>query len=266
MFSNRRKRIEQNKIVYYQNQLSTVLSPKNGIIPELQEETLWESNGNNIYNTNTENVGIGIRNPLWQMDISGSLNVTNKIMINGVSIAPPIGSIMAYVSASTPDGWLVCDGSPISRTTYANLFIAIGTTFGAGNNTTTFNLPDYRGAFLRGTGRNGTNTTYAGPNIGASQNHATEVHNHTATSSVTDTGHSHTQYTINDDFNNSGGAPSGSIPSFPPSDSAGSRNWTNINNSTTGVTVATTVANSTRNTDANETRPFNYGVYWIIKY
>ena len=52
------------------------------------------------------------------------------------------------------DGHLICDGSEISRTDYAALFAKIGTTFGAGDGETTFNLPDYRGYFLRGLGGN----------------------------------------------------------------------------------------------------------------
>jgi len=292
MFANRRKRVEQNKIVYYQNKLAYELSPHQGIVPELLEETLWKSNGTNIYNTNIDNVGIGVENPLWKVDVSGSLNVTSKIMINSISIAPPVGSVMAYIVSSIPDGWLICNGSAVSRAIYAGLFHAIGVTFGLGDATTTFNLPDYRGAFLRGTGKNGGTGIYEGLAVDISQNHATQTHTHTAsstvtdpqhthtaTSTVTDPGHNHTQTSINDDFNGSGGATSGTIPSFPPSDSAGSRTWTNINsrgtgitvattaaNSSTGVTVATTVANSTGSINANETRPYNFGVFWIIKY
>ena len=97
--------------------------------------------------------------------------------------------------------------------------------------------------------------------LNSSQNHATQTHNHTASSVVTDPGHTHSQTTINDDFNNSGANP----PGFTQ-DSAGSRTWNNINSSTTGITVATTVENSTTNVNANETRPYNFGVYWIIKY
>jgi hypothetical protein len=98
----------------------------------------------------------------------------------------------------------------------------------------------------------------------------------------------HSQHTTNDDFNNSGGNnyPNQNNPSFAAWDSAGSKTWTNIdssttgitagtnidsttpsiNSATTGITVATTVANSTTSVNATETRPYNYGVYWIIKY
>lgn len=61
----------------------------------------------------------------------------------------PAGAVSAYASSATPAGWLQCDGTAISRAAYAKLFAAIGTTFGVGNGTTTFNLPDLRGEFIR---------------------------------------------------------------------------------------------------------------------
>jgi microcystin-dependent protein len=85
---------------------------------------------------------------------------------------PPSGSIIAYTIANSPVGWLLCDGSEIDRTKYARLFASIGTTFGEGDGQTTFKLPDYRGAFLRGTGANGL---YSGPSLNASQTHATQT-------------------------------------------------------------------------------------------
>lgn len=67
-------------------------------------------------------------------------------MEDGISIAQPlIGEIKAYAGSTAPDGWLICDGSAISRTTYAELFDVIGTTYGSGNGTTTFNIPDLAG-------------------------------------------------------------------------------------------------------------------------
>ncbi|HCK17881.1 MAG TPA: hypothetical protein DHW36_05150 [Thalassospira sp.] len=61
-----------------------------------------------------------------------------------------IGSVSAFAMPTPPTGWLVCDGSAISRTEYADLFAAIGTVWGAGDDVTTFNLPDLRGEFVRG--------------------------------------------------------------------------------------------------------------------
>lgn len=59
------------------------------------------------------------------------------------------GKIVFFAKNTAPDGYLKCNGAAVSRTTYATLFAAIGTTFGAGNGSTTFNLPDLRGEFLR---------------------------------------------------------------------------------------------------------------------
>lgn len=65
--------------------------------------------------------------------------------------AVPIGAIFTFPFQTPPTGYLVCDGSAVSRTTYSNLFLILGTTYGNGDGSTTFNLPDYRGKFLRGT-------------------------------------------------------------------------------------------------------------------
>ena len=64
----------------------------------------------------------------------------------------PAGMIMAFAgpAENIPAGWLLCDGTEVSRTTYSNLYDAIGVSWGTGDNTTTFNLPDLRGMFLRG--------------------------------------------------------------------------------------------------------------------
>lgn len=61
------------------------------------------------------------------------------------------GEVVAFagLEANAPSGWFVCDGRELDRTTYANLFAAIGTQFGDGNAVSTFNIPDFRGKFLR---------------------------------------------------------------------------------------------------------------------
>jgi microcystin-dependent protein len=63
-----------------------------------------------------------------------------------------IGTIKLWSTASAPTKWLKCDGSAVSRTTYAALFSVIGTTWGVGDNSTTFNLPDFVGASPAGVG------------------------------------------------------------------------------------------------------------------
>lgn len=64
---------------------------------------------------------------------------------SSVTGALPAGTIVAWGSTTAPANWLICDGAAVSRTTYASLFAVIGTQFGAGNGTTTFNVPDLRG-------------------------------------------------------------------------------------------------------------------------
>jgi len=64
--------------------------------------------------------------------------------------ATPAGAIAAFAFGNPPLGWLECDGSAISRTAYADLFGAVGETFGVGDGAATFNIPDLRGQFLRG--------------------------------------------------------------------------------------------------------------------
>lgn len=67
----------------------------------------------------------------------------------------PIGSILPYGGATAPSGWFICDGTAVSRTTYAELFAVIGTSFGAGDGSTTFNLPDMRESVPKGAGLTG---------------------------------------------------------------------------------------------------------------
>ena len=73
--------------------------------------------------------------------------VENPSYINGVawkalSSSIPVGTILAWSTTTAPNGYLICDGSAISRTTYAELFSVIGTTYGPGDGKTTFNLPN----------------------------------------------------------------------------------------------------------------------------
>jgi microcystin-dependent protein len=67
-----------------------------------------------------------------------------------VDLVMPPGSLMAYAASTAPSGWLSCNGAAVLRATYADLFSAISTTWGTGDGSTTFNVPDLRGQFLRG--------------------------------------------------------------------------------------------------------------------
>jgi microcystin-dependent protein len=76
---------------------------------------------------------------------------TNTQLLEAIrALGTPVGAVEAYAGAAAPTGWLLCNGQAVSRTTFASLFAIVGTTFGAGNGSSTFNVPDLRGEFIRG--------------------------------------------------------------------------------------------------------------------
>lgn len=85
---------------------------------------------------------------------SNSLLGSGDITI--ASGANPVGTIIIWTTATAPVGYLICDGSAVSRTTYSDLFSVIGTTYGVGNGSSTFNLPNFTNRFIEG----GTVGTY----------------------------------------------------------------------------------------------------------
>ena len=90
----------------------------------------------------------------------------------------PAGAVMPFAMNSAPSGWLSADGAAVSRSTYATLFAAISTTHGVGDGSTTFNLPDLRGIFVRGSGdQTISGTTYSGT-FAAKQQDAFKSHTH----------------------------------------------------------------------------------------
>ena len=102
---------------------------------------------------------------------------------SGTGTAVAVGTIFPFAASDPPVGAVECDGAAVSRSVYAELFDVIGTTWGAGDGSTTFNLPDLRGAFVRGTGSHGTETMadgnpFAGPAVGAFEDDQMEDHRH----------------------------------------------------------------------------------------
>lgn len=96
--------------------------------------------------------------------------------------APDTGFVMPFAGSTAPKGWLICDGSAVSRTTYSNLYSVIGTTYGSGDGSTTFNLPDLREATPKGTGLSGKSSTHISSNglsLGAFTNDRMKQHQHT---------------------------------------------------------------------------------------
>ena len=148
-----------------------------------------------------------------------------------------------WPTASAPTGYLLCDGTAVSRSTYSTLFTLFGTTFGTGDGSTTFNLPNY------------TNRMPYGTTIGSTGGSADAVvvtHTHTATSTVTDPGHHHLG-SVYYYYNGSGGG-------------YGYVSGTSQSTATTDSTTGITVANSTEGVSGtNANLPPYLGINFIIK-
>jgi microcystin-dependent protein len=157
------------------------------------------------------------------------------------TLVPPAGMIVAYGGTSAPTGWLLCDGTAVSRSTYSDLYAAIGVAYGYGDNSSTFNVPDLRGRFIRGVdssqgrdpdaaSRTAINTGgNTGDAVGSLQGDAYTAHTHTGAINTT--------------------VPAGS------NISSGSNYSQTLNSTTTGSSGGST-----------ETRPKNVGCWFIIKY
>lgn len=112
--------------------------------------------------------------------LTGSANppfqVVDHEVDTGTHSGPSAGTITPYAGATTPAGWLLADGRAVSRSTYPYLFAVIGTTYGAGDGSTTFNLPDLRQRMALGRAASGTGSTLGG--TGGSIDHAPSLASH----------------------------------------------------------------------------------------
>lgn len=189
-----------------------------------------------ITNANVLSGGNSFTQPWWMFMLT-LFNRTGGSQ-GGAVIVP--GSIMDWAGTIVPEGYLACDGSAISRINYPQLFSVLGTTWGPGDGSTTFNLPDFRGRVLIGAngsypvgGTGGSPTvTLSVANLPA-HNHAVTDPGHTHT--ITDPGHSHT------------------VPASSSAGSAGALTGTALAGSTgtatTGITVnSATTGITTQNT------------------
>ena len=162
-----------------------------------------------------------------------------------INAAIPSGLIMPFGNTTAPTGFVACDGSAISRTTFADLFTAIGTVWGVGDGGTTFNVPDLRGGFVRGTGSHGSENMadgnpFAGPAVGAFEEDRMQGHRHSSTNNFVESVAS-------------GGA------ALDPFEAGTTIKFT----ATTQDPVTDTVNDTPRTGD--ETRPFAAGVLYCIK-
>lgn len=112
----------------------------------LPETATWDDG---VYQIETTDPVLGGPNGTSNAPLKNLANRTLYLK-QQLGIVTPPGMVAHFARNTTPAGWLKANGATISRTTYVGLFAAIGTTFGAGDGLTTFNLPDLRGEFLRG--------------------------------------------------------------------------------------------------------------------
>jgi microcystin-dependent protein len=172
------------------------------------------------------------------------------------NLVPP-GAVMAFAGTTAPPGWLLCDGSTVSRVTYAALFAVIGVSHGHGDLVNTFHLPDYQGRFLRGADRGRGRDPEAasrgpmgpggatGDRVGSIQDDELASHNHPWNDPV----HYHTV-----------GA-----------DNSGGWNWGNVGSVSDRHAGDLPTGGSRSNitiypAGGSETRPVNASVNYIIKY
>ena len=187
---------------------------------------------------------------------SGSFLQTNGSGVLSFSTVQgvPSGAVFCIAVATVPSDYLECNGAAVSRTTYSALFAVIGTAYGAGNGSSTFNVPDLRGEFIRGFDNGkGTDPEPGGRSIATAQSDQNKAHNHTATSGVTDPGHTHVFSSNNSD---SGDGNTLNDRSNEPN----TRTMTSSSNGT-GISVSTTIAND----GGTENRPRNISMMYVIK-
>jgi microcystin-dependent protein len=135
------------------------------------------------------------------------LVITPLALAAAFELMVPAGNIEMTARATAPSGWLIADGSQISRTQFAKLFQAIGTSYGVGNGSTTFNIPDMRGRVPVGRDAGQSEFDVLGETGGAkthtitvaempSHTHVQDAHNHTQNAhshGISDPGHNHSQ-------------------------------------------------------------------------
>jgi microcystin-dependent protein len=259
----------------------SVITVPNGVTAQVYTD------GTNFYSAQTGSAGNFVVNgtltasgltDAGNMSVGGTLGVTGvstftgAVALNGggTSVTPNVGdsstkiattafvtqnsiitgAIQMWPTASAPSGYLNCDGSAVSRTTYSALYAVVGTTFGTGDGSTTFNLPNY------------TNRMPYGTTIGATGGSADAVvvsHTHTATSVVNDPGHSHTQK------DTAGGPGVGNISTNGGTYiTSGQSGYVATAAATTGISVSTTNT-STGVSGTNANLPPYLGINFIIK-
>ena len=123
----------------------------------------WGADNNTTYSAATQSA-------------AGLMSAADKKKLDGIeagSDSIPVGAIIYYAKKATPGNYLICNGAAVSRTTYATLFGVIGTTYGAGDGSTTFNVPNLIDRFPQGNATPGTVKAAGLPNITGGFNETT---------------------------------------------------------------------------------------------
>jgi len=129
----------------------------------------WRQSSASKYRPDTLNFGCISTSKSGEFSVGDANNKAVPVM--------PVGCVIPFAGAAAPTGWLLCQGQAVSRTTYAQLFSVIGTTYGSGDGSTTFNLPDMRGRVAVGSDANlGAAAGVQSVSLTAAQN---GPHNHT---------------------------------------------------------------------------------------
>lgn len=225
----------------------------------------------NLIKLDEENIQAGA---LTSQSLADNSITTAKYATSSITVAKlaqevidkltPTGTVISFAGTAIPSGYLYCDGTAVSRTVYASLFSAIGTLHGNGDASSTFNLPDYRGYFLRGQDDGAGNDPDAaartasnvggstGDQVGSLQPYGIEGHNH----SISDPGHVHATAQPVKAFNLA-------VPVFgeayqiAPNPDLGLFTAFSVSASMTGITINVS--------GGNETRPVNKYVRYLIK-
>ncbi len=229
---------------------------------------LAASNATDVVVTDSGRVGVGTTNPATRLDVDGGIKHGNSVTCDAStagtirwtgtnfegcdgtdwqgfltgSAGVPAGTILAWGTDTVPDGYIECDGSSLSRTDYADLFAIIGTSYGFLNDGV-FNVPDFRGEFLRGwshgsnndpdaSSRNDRGDGLTGDNVGTLQGSVVKAHQHR-----------HGRYV--------GGHPGYSLDDPGQNNALLDDGYNNEWTETTGSV---------------ESRPRNVNVMWVIKY
>ncbi len=207
--------------------------------------------------------------------------MTSFYNINSTNCFVPSGSVLAFIGSTTtdPPGWVIADG--VARTTsdiYNNLVNNLS--IGSRDSNQIYTPPNLQGAFLRGTGTSDISNSYAGTNLLTQQSHAIKTHLHPAEQAA----HSHETNPPS-----TGGAGTIASPSYGLAKCVGQNNYPSYNvtedsgsntdnydlnidyyaglviNNVTTIPTITVYENTNNESNTTETRPFSYGVFWIIK-